>query len=205
MGTRVIQREVIAVSQQQIVYVDNDREIQRAVKGLRRYLPVDVACFSSPQECLDSFNPEHCDLFIADLNTPGMDGLELIQRIKKRAPWLPILAVADQADVPLAVRVAQRGVDDLIEKPWENSCFIDKVRELLRSSMTTHAHLGKRLTESETTVLNHILAGQSTSQIAAELNRAGRTIEFHRQRIMQKLGVRNRVELINRLREMGVD
>jgi FixJ family two-component response regulator len=134
-----------------------------------------------------------------------MDGIELLKCAKEQAPWLPVLMVTGFGDVPLAVKALKMGASDFIEKPLERVSFLACVKTLLEKSRHLDVMLGKTLTKAERRILQFIVTGQSSKDISDQLCRSTRTVELHRQHIMRKMGVKNVVELVQRVNAMGLD
>jgi two-component system response regulator DctR len=110
--------------------------------------------------------------------------------------------------VPLAVQTLKKGAFDFIEKPCNDNQLVDRVIEALaldaeRSQRAeTQSGIAERLaslTQREKEVMDYILAGKLNKVIAADLNIAMRTVEVHRSRVFEKMGVKSAVELAQRL------
>ena len=154
-------------------------------------------------DCLENLQSQRCDLLIADLRMPGMDGIELTRKIKHRRPWIPVLILTGYGDIPTAVQAIKAGAADFIEKPLDKKSFVRKVKSLLPEN-GNGKHLGEPLTRSEQRVLRFVLGGKSNKEIANLLNRSKRTIEVHRAHVMHKLGVESLVDLVKRAAAMGL-
>ena len=187
-----------------IFVVDNDASVCRAMQRTLNHLMVHTACFANAADCLEQFRIEACDLLITDIQMPDMDGIELLNQVKQIAPWLPVLIVTGYADIPLAIRAVKLGAADLIEKPLERESFIRMVTWLLDTNPSSDVMLGKALTKAELGILHYVMEGLSSREIANKLHRSQRTIEYHRQHAMRKLGVSNVVELVKRVSQMGI-
>jgi two-component system response regulator DctR len=121
---------------------------------------------------------------------------------------MPAIFLTGHGDVPLAVKALKRGAFDFIEKPFNDNELADRVIEALqfeesrRGRDADKAQVNERLaalTERELEVMAAILAGKLNKVIADELQIAMRTVEVHRARIFEKMGVRSAVELAQRL------
>jgi len=75
-----------------------------------------------------------CDLLVLDLNVPGLDGLDLLRRVRSRKPHLPILILTGNARVEDRVSGLDSGADDYMTKPFAFSELLARVRALLRRS-----------------------------------------------------------------------
>lgn len=188
-----------------IFVVDDDASIRKAITRTLQELNVEAVSFGSGRECLNQLAKRPCHLLITDVKMPGMDGIELLKSVRDRAPWVPVLMVTGFGDVPLAVKALKMGASDFVEKPLERSSFLASVKKLLEKSNHLDALLGKDLTKAERRILHMIVTGRSSKDIAEKLHRSTRTVELHRQHIMRKMGVKNVVELVQRVNAMGLD
>ena len=151
---------------------------------------------------------------LLDIRMPGTSGLALFEDLAQRGlcEVLPVLFLTGHGDVPTAVAALKRGAFDFVEKPFSNNGLVDRVEQALQASEAVirqrmqHAALQHRLrelTERERQILELIARGDSNKQIARALDISVRTVEVHRSRVFDKMGVRSAVELANRLRELG--
>lgn len=142
---------------------------------------------------------------VADLRMPGMDGLELLRRLAARGDALPVVMVTGHGDVPLAVQAMKAGAFDFIEKPFDGERLLAVVRAAVARSgerrVVDEATLEARnrvqaLTAREREVLELLVAGKPNKLIAYDLGISARTVEIHRARVMEKLGVRSLPEAV---------
>ncbi len=189
---------------QHIFFVDNEPKVLVVVRKTLEFQGLKVTCFNSASACLSRLGRSKCDLLITDVKMPEMDGIELLIEAKKRLPWLPVLVVTGYGDVPMAVKALRAGAADFIEKPLDRTAFVDAVEGLLRQNAARTTLFNHSLTKMEMRVLDLILDGKSSREIATVLHRSPRTIEVHRSHVMRKLGADNVVELLRRAAEMGL-
>ncbi len=116
---------------------------------------------------------------------------------------MPVLIVTGYGDVSMAVNALKVGAVDFMEKPLERKLLLDAVKQALEASPDSHIRIGNILTKTEKQVLQLILTGKTTREIADARHRSTRTIEDHRSRIFRKIGVRNLVELVKKLGASG--
>ena len=147
---------------------------------------------------------------------PGTSGLVLFERLAERG-WLqamPVIFLTGHGDVPTAVAAVKRGAFDFVEKPFSNNALVDRVELALQASARTlaqqraaadRARLQAELSEREREVMRLIVAGRPNKLIADALGISVRTVEVHRARVFDKMGVRSAVELANLLRAGTAD
>ena len=181
-----------------LYFVDDEEAIRKVASTTLKSVGYDVKCFENGDECLSMLGSENCNLLITDVKMPGMDGLELLQKARQCAPWIPVLVITGYGDVSMAVRALKLGASDFIEKPFERNILLKKIRDIIEESSLSDITAGDNLTKSEMHILKMILEGYSNKEMATTMNRSVRTIEMHRSHIMQKFGVNNIVDLVKR-------
>ena len=152
---------------------------------------------------------------LLDMRRPGMNGMALFEHLLERQ-WvgpLQVIFLTGHADVATAVAAVKRGAFDFVEKPFSDNALVDRVIEALQRSAAVQDVARQRtrllalldeLTEREREVMRLVIAGRANKLIADELDISVRTVEVHRARVFDKMGVRSAVELANILREHGV-
>jgi two-component system, LuxR family, response regulator FixJ len=188
-----------------IYVVDDDEAVRTSLSVLFEANGYASRSFSSAQEFLAAAPSLHPGCLIADIRMPGMDGLEMQQRLIGRGLPFPFIVITGHGDVPLAVRAMKAGALDFIEKPFAADTILDKAKsgldclgaprqvDELTATATTRL---KVLSPREREVLEGLLTGLSNKSIAYELGISPRTVEIHRARVMEKMGVRSLSELV---------
>ncbi|HWA37664.1 MAG TPA: response regulator [Burkholderiales bacterium] len=189
------------MSERTVYVVDDDEAVRDALGMLLRTAGLRVETYASANEFLEHARPSPPACIVLDIRMPGMSGTALQERLAGRAERLPILFVTGHGDVPMAVEAMKKGAYDFIEKPFDDRRLLRQVLDALeerpagvRPSPATSERLA-HLSAREREVLERVLAGRSSREIAAALAISVKTVEFHRARIMQKLGVRSAAEL----------
>lgn len=195
---------VRTASGQSIFFVDDESAIRKVVSETLEEVGFLVNCFGNAKDCLKALKSQDCDLLIADVKMPAMDGIELLRRAKRLVPWLPVLIVTGYGDIPLAVEAMQAGAEDFIEKPLDKKDFLRRVIRTLQKKGVSDSYRGKSLSAAEMRVLKYVAEGKSSKETAELLGRSVRTVEVHRSHIMRKLGVENLLDLVKRASVMGL-
>ena len=142
-----------------------------------------------------------CDACVLiDAYLPGMSGLELLQHLRAAGHLLSAIMITGDSDVPMAVQAMKAGACDFVEKPIGGSellASVDRALELSQDSSKVSAwresaanHLAG-LTSRERQVMDLVLAGHPSKNIAADLGISQRTVENHRASIMKKTGAKS--------------
>lgn len=184
--------------------VDDDEAIRDALCWLFQSRGVDAAAWLSAEAFLADYKEDMSGCLVLDIRMDGMSGLELFDVLIGRQCAMPVIFLTGHADVPLAVAALKRGAFDFIEKPFNDNELVDRVLGAIEQDSTQRAARASQvsvdtrlaqLTSREREVMELILAGKLNKVIADELNIAMRTVEVHRARIFDKMGVRSAVEL----------
>ena len=149
---------------------------------------------------------------LLDMRMPGMSGLALFERLIERGllHTLPVIFLTGHGDVPTAVAAVQRGAFDFFEKPFSDNALVDRVEQALERSRAAILQRMQRdrmkrqlaeLTAREREVMELVIAGRPNKLIADALAISVRTVEVHRARVFDKMGVSSAVDLANLLRD----
>ena len=191
-----------------VFIVDDDAAIRDSLVWLFHSRGLKALSFPSGEAFLEAWRPELDGCVVADIRMDGLSGLEMFDRLKAAGSRLPVVFLTGHGDVPIAVAALKRGACDFIEKPFNDNDLVDIVikaldeeaaRRAAERQSLEHDHRLDSLTARERQVLDLLLAGKLNKQIADELGIAMRTVEVHRARVFEKMGVRNAVELAGRL------
>lgn len=193
-----------------VFVVDDDEAVCDALGMLLRAAGMDVETYRSAASFLKALRPGQTGCLVLDIRMPGMSGLDLQDELLRRKITIPIVFLTGHGDVPMAVRALKKGAVDFIEKPHEAERLVLAVLNALRMDderrKQTNRHddlsldLATRLatlSEREREVLDRILEGKQTRQITDELCISVKTVEFHRARIREKLGVTTQAQLFS--------
>jgi RNA polymerase sigma factor (sigma-70 family) len=188
-----------------VYVVDDDASIRDSLAlmlGLGGYA---TRLFADAESFLVAFDPGWTGCVVADLRLPGLSGVELQARVRALGSAIPFVIITAHGDVPAARAAFRAQAVDFIEKPFDDAQLRSAIdtafaleTERLGQAELRHADAQKlaRLTPREREVLEHAVDGKHAKEIAAALGISPRTVEVHKTRIMEKLGVRNIAELV---------
>ncbi|MDM7949016.1 response regulator [Hydrogenophaga sp.] len=200
-----------------IYLVDDDASVRDALGWLLRTRRL----LSEPYESADAFlaevmswrsEPQLPCCVLLDVRMPGMSGLALFEQLLG-LPWqaaMPVIFLSGHADVPTAVDAVKRGAFDFCEKPFSDNLLVDRVEQALaqstqviaqRSQLRSVQQRLESLTDRERDVMALVVEGLPNKLVADQLNISVRTVEVHRSRVFDKMGVKSAVELANALRQ----
>jgi two-component system, LuxR family, response regulator DctR len=194
--------------------VDDDASVRDALAWLLRSRRLLSQGFESADafwsECQAGRAGRGVCCMLLDVRMPGTNGLALFAQLAERQlhHGMPVIFLTGHADVPTAVDAVKRGAFDFCEKPFSNNGLVDRVEAALAASARWHAQAAQagaqqallaELTEREHDVMRLVVEGLPNKLIADKLAISIRTVEVHRARVFDKMGVRSAVELANRL------
>ncbi|MBK8337147.1 MAG: response regulator transcription factor [Sterolibacteriaceae bacterium] len=184
--------------------VDDDEAIRDALAWLFETRGVVSRGWPSAETFLADYVDAMHGCVVLDIRMDGMSGLECFDRLLALGCRMPVIFLTGHGDVPLAVATLRKGAYHFIEKPFNDNELVNVVIEALRhdaaareleAAQATVASRLASLTAREREVMELILAGKLNKVIADQLDIAMRTVEVHRSRIFEKMGVRSAVEL----------
>jgi FixJ family two-component response regulator len=192
-----------------VFVVDDDASVRDALSLLLSLRGYTTATFASAEDFLGAIQPGWRGCVVADIRMPGMSGLELQQSLRERGSRLPVIVMTAHGDVAAARQAFLAKAVDFIEKPFDGEQLLAAIEgalgELRNAEAArpgaTAAALGP-LSGREREVMALMVKGLHNRRIAEELGISPRTVEVHKARIMEKLGVRNLVDLV-RLVDQG--
>jgi len=193
-----------ASGERTVFVVDDDEAVRDALGMLFRTAGLRVESFASAASFLERRIPDRACCLVLDIRMPEITGMALHEELLRRGARIPVIFITGHGDIPMAVAAVKKGAHDFIEKPFDESRLLEQVldaidRPAARQEAAKPGAAGAerlaQLSDREREVLERVLAGKSSRQIAEELYISAKTVEFHRARIMSKLGVRSAAEL----------
>ncbi|MCZ7562883.1 MAG: response regulator transcription factor [Burkholderiales bacterium] len=188
--------------------VDDDESIRSLWRWLMESNGIAVQTFASAVEFIEAYRPGGPACLILDVRLPGMSGLELQEYLKAREVDIPIVFVTGHGDVPTAVSAIKGGAVDFIQKPFSYREVLSIIERAFardaqaRAKRALQSELGERLaalTEREREVMTRVVEGKPNKVIADELDISVKTVEAHRARMMEKMGVGSVAALVQAL------
>ena len=203
----------------QICIVDDDREVLDALSWLMRSRGLACLTFSSGEQFVAWLNQQpvvsgYVRVVLLDVRMGDVSGLQVFEHMRKLGMQqaIPVIFLTGHGDVPMAVDMLKHGAFDFFEKPFNDNLLVDRIEQALAQARQ-HLNEGQSqaqvkvrmasLTEREREVMDLILDGKLNKIVADQLNISVRTVEVHRARVFEKMGVKSAVELAKILNEHG--
>jgi len=193
--------EVPGSSEPPVIFVvDDDDSVRGAIRAVLQDDDREVLDFDTCEAFLAAFHPGREACLVIDAYLPGMNGLTLLRRLHQAGPGLPAIMITGNGDVAIAVEAMKAGASDFIEKPIKRAELLVSVDRALEQSRDAGklsawredaANHVARLTQRQRQVMDMVLAGHPSKNIAADLGISQRTVENHRASIMTKTGTKS--------------
>jgi two-component system CheB/CheR fusion protein len=178
-----------------IYVVDDDDSIREAIRAVLEDDDRDVEDYQTCEAFLAAFRPGRAGCLVIDAYLPGMNGLTLLRRLHEAGHNLPAIMITGNSDIAIAVEAMKAGASEFIEKPISRAELLASVDHALERSRDSGklsawrndaASRLARLTPRQREIMDMVLAGHPSKNIAADLGISQRTVENHRASIMAK-------------------
>ncbi|HOT44146.1 MAG TPA: response regulator transcription factor [Spirochaetota bacterium] len=196
------------------IIIADDHEIVRA--GLKQIIADDPELSvegeaGDGQELLEKLRKNRYDVVLLDMKMPGRSGLEILKQLKMEHPSLPVLVLSMHPEEQYAVRTIRAGASGYITKETAPDRLVEAIRKVCSGGKYISASLAEQLADSvadsrskppheyltdrEFQVMSMIASGKTITEIAKELFLSVKTISTYRQRILEKMNMKNNAEL----------
>ena len=193
-----------------IVYlVDDDQDIRSSLSRALKKRGFEVVSFASADAFLEAYSPMQAGCLVLDYGMPGMNGLELQERLVSLGSSLPIIFITGHGGIPESVQAMKAGAVDFLEKPFRQDVLVERIttsfeidrKERLDGEAHEEAQAAfDRLTDREKEIAGLMVSqpsDASSKELARQLDISPRTVDHHRARILEKMSVRSIAELVD--------
>lgn len=176
--------------------VDHDAAVRRSVQQLVASVRLKAKTYSIARSFLDDFDESAPGCLVVAVRLNGMSGLDLQDELNRRHVALPVIVISGFGDVPTAVRAMRAGALDFLESPFPPQTLLDRIGQALELDARNRRRRVKRealqarlsrLSHRQRQVLEMIVEGKSTIQIARGLGLSPKTIYAHRAEALAKI------------------
>lgn len=191
------------VFDRRVYIVEDDPALRRLIRRILTDAGVLTEEFDSAEAFLDNFMARPAGCILLDIRLPGIDGLELLARIREFPSGNSVVMLSGHGDIPTAVSAVKAGATDFLQKPFRKEDLLRAVASAFSSVNTGAASAAEAatLTVKEKEVFAAFSDGAATKVAAARLGLSPRTVEMHRSSIIRKLGAKNLTEALLRARD----
>ncbi len=188
-----------------VFVVEDDEAVRDALCMLVETVGLKCRMYGAAQDFLRDYDPGEPGCLVVDVRMPGMSGLELQAKLAKDGIDIPIVIITGHGDVHMAVKALKSGAVDFVQKPFRDHTLLNSILKAVvidarkRRKSVERSQLDARLAEltsREREVMDLLVTGKSTREVAKELNISSKTVDIHRRRVLDKMEVRSVVELV---------
>ncbi len=192
---------------QTVFVVDDDPDVRKSLARSLEKRGFEVTTFGSAEHFLETVTESQRGCVVLDLKMPGMNGIEVQEKLALQEIEIPIIFISGHGSVPDSVRALKGGAIDFLEKPFSPQTLVDRIEEAFiqsqrvmaeREQISQDISVLNRLSDREKEVLalmSRQLTIPPSKELARHLDISHRTIEHHRARMLEKTGVSSLAEL----------
>lgn len=190
-----------------VFVVDDDPSVRTALEDLLASVGLRAMCFGSAQDFVDNVTPipsAPCCV-VLDIRLPGQNGLDFQRQMGSLGVHLPVIVITGHGDMPVAVRAMKQGAIDFLPKPFRDQDLISAVYQALAIDRGRRARDARlvdlrdrwlTLSQGERDVMDGVVRGLLSKQIARELDVQEITVRVRRRRIMRKMQASSVADLV---------
>ena len=196
-----------------VYVIDDDEAMRDSLSFLLDSADFNVTLFETAVKFLDVLPNLDFGCVVSDVRMPGLDGIELLKRMKAGHSTFPIVIMTGHGDIPLAVEALKLGAVDFLEKPFEDDRLIGMIDAAIRQAETAAKSEAVKLdiaariatlSPRERQVMEGLIAGLSNKLIARDYDISPRTIEVYRANVMTKMQANSLSELVRLAMRAGL-
>jgi FixJ family two-component response regulator len=188
-----------------VFVVDDDVSVRESLEALLRCEGWQPETYASAPEFLARPRAEAPSCLILDVSLPGLNGLDLQERVAVERVEMPIIFITGHGDVPMTVRAMKAGAREFLTKPFDDEVLLAAIRQALERSrialgreIEMQALKGRyeSLTGRERQVMALVASGKPNKQVGSELGISEITVKAHRGKVMEKMKADSIADLV---------
>ena len=196
LGNAIATIEARPETEPLVLVVDDDESVRLSICELLESVDIDTAGFGSTQALLDADILDRPGCMILDVRMPGASGLDFQTRLAANGISASIIFLTGHGDIPMTVQAMKAGAIEFLTKPVRDQTLLDAVNKAIEidkerraEQLTTKANMAlyATLTLRERQVMEAVVRGALSKQIAFDLNISEITVKLHRSSVMRKM------------------
>ena len=196
-----------------VFLVEGDLAVRDFISSLVETVGLCARIYDNAAGFLADYDPSVPGCLVTDIRLADMGGLELQAHLVSQGIDIPVIVISENGDVTTAVTAMKAGAVNFLPIPFREQPFLDAVNEAIaldakrRAKRAARAALEEKLaclTKRERQILDRLVTGRSTREIAADLGVSPKTVDFHRQHVFDKMNVGTIVGLALACETLGI-
>ncbi len=188
-----------------VFVVDDDVSVRESLEALIRCEGWEPETFASAREFLAHPRVLTPSCLVLDVSLPGLNGLDLQNRIAIERSEVPIIFITGHGDIPMTVRAMKAGAVEFLTKPFSDDVLLGAIRNALERSQSELGHEAEvrslrdcyaSLTPREQEVMALVVSGLLNKQVGSELGISEITVKAHRGKVMGKMKANSLADLV---------
>jgi len=188
-----------------VFVVDDNADLRESLRALMELAGLAVETYASGEEFLAAYGSERPGCLLLDVRLRRSSGLDVQDELRRRKVMLPIIVLTGHGNVPTSVRALKAGAIDFLQKTTPPDVLLERVRAAIevdrqaRAAAADQTAVTERLahlTRREREVMELLIAGNTSKEIAAALRISVRTVEGHRRMVFSKANVSSAAQLV---------
>jgi FixJ family two-component response regulator len=189
-----------------VFVVDDDVSVRESLGFLIQDEGWHTETFRSAEEFMNRPREFAPSCLVLDISMPGLNGLQLQERLAVERPDMPIIFLTGHGDIPKTVKAIKAGAVEFLTKPFSDTTLLSAIRAAIDRSKVLIVRDSElralkaryaRLTSREREVMAWVVVGLANKEVAYELSISEITVKAHRGNMMQKMGADSLAELVN--------